>query len=183
VSQTFYVNLFHNGFLKYSGFKKKLEYDERGGSRPVMLPINSFKKAVRFPYRLDTDKNIRKVSINGVEVAFLVPSRDIENLTDQQFEDSIFYRLFGDSSEREEELREKLEAKEKELGKKKKKLRELQEEEEEQGKGSNGSSNGGTQLRCSKCGVESSESGWRSNNGLCPSCEQIYMDDPGVQRV
>ena len=182
MSQTFYVNLFHNGFLKYSGFKKKLEYDERGGSRPVMLPINKFRTAVRFPYRLDSDKNIRKISINGIEVAFLIPTRDVPKLNKEQYKDSIFYNLFGDNSERVEELRDQVSKLKKQKGKLKKEKRELEEEEEENNKGGSSSSRS-SGLRCSKCGGTNSESAWQSNNGLCPQCNGTYVDDPEVQRV
>jgi hypothetical protein len=186
VSDTFYVNLFHNGFIKYSGFKKSLENSDREGVRPVMMPIKQGLKglfsfnAVRFPYRLDKEKNIRKISVNDYEIAFLIPSRDVPNLTGNQFEDSIYFRLFGDNEGRIQELRDKVEGLEKDKGKLRKEIRELKEEEEEQNKGGSGSTR--NSLQCS-CGASNPRSRWESNNGLCPSCGQVYVDDEKVRSV
>ena len=181
MAKTFYVNLFHNGFLNYTGFKKSLSPDSEGGVRPVMMPINSFRKAVEFPYRLDEDKNIKRFSSGDVEVAFLVPTRDVENLTDSQFERSLYYRLVGEQGSEAEELREKVEDLQDKIGTKKKRIRELEQEEEEKGKGGS-QSRGSSSLRCPNCGQSNPRSSWENNRGLCPGCDMTSMDDPEVVR-
>lgn len=183
MAKTFYLNLFHNSFLKYSGFKKELKPAENStGKRPVMVPINSLRKAVKFPYALDEKKNIKKFSSGGIEVAFLCPTRNVANLTDTQYEDSLYYKLVGDTSSDAEELREKLDKKEKKIGLLKKEKRELEEEEEERNKGSSSRSNGSS-LRCPSCGSSNAESRWDNNMGLCPTCDGVDKSNLEVQRV
>ena len=175
------MNLFHNGFLKYSGFKKSLSPDSEGGVRPVMMPINSFRNAVEFPYRLDEKKNIKRFSSGSIEVAFLVPTKDVENLTESQFERSLHYRLVGEDGAEAEELREKVENLQDKLGTKNKRIRELEQEEEEKSKGGS-QSRGSSSLRCPSCQQSNPRSSWESNRGLCPSCDMTSMDDPEVVR-
>jgi len=180
MSKTFYVNLFHNGFLKYSGFKKALKpAEDSTAKRPEIVPINSLRKAVKFPYSLDEQKNIVRISAGDVEVAFLVPTKDVPNLSTPQYEQSLYHRLVGSPSEEAEELRSKLEDKEKKIGKLKKDIRELEEEEEETGKGGNSSSR--SELTCPECGVSSSKTSWNNNMGTCPSCNRVDMSDPEVR--
>lgn len=187
MSNTFYVNLFHNGCLKFSGFKKRLENADGGGKRPVMLPVGTgiskgvTRTAKRFPYALDEKKNIRRFGSGGFDIAFLVPTRDVKNLTDTEFEESLWYKLTGSETGRLEELEETLDEKEDTIGKLKKQLRELREEEEEQNKGGTGRSSSGM-LRCSSCRQSSSESQWKRNGGMCPNCNAVTMDDPDVIR-
>lgn len=182
MSDTFVVNLFHNGLLKFSGFKKGLDPDSDGGVRPEMVPINVFRKARKFPYRLDEDKNVKRFSSGSVDIEFLVPTKDVPNLTESQYKKSLYYRLVGESSSDAEDLREKLESKDKKIGKLQKKVRKLEAEEEEQGKG--GSDRGsGRSLRCPNCGNTSPESQWDRNHGLCPSCDARDKSDMEVQSV
>lgn len=182
MTTTFYVNLFHNGFLKYTGFKKSLKADSEGGVRPVMLPINSFRKAVKFPYRLNEEDNIKRFSSGEVEVAFLVPTSDVENLTDDQLNRSLYSKLVGDTGNEAEELRSKLKEKDNVIGMLRKQKRQLEQEEEEQNKGGSTSGRGGNGLKCPECGDSNSKSVWENNHGLCPSCQSVDMSNPGVVR-
>lgn len=182
MSNTFVVNLFHNGLLKYTGFKKELKPDSDGGVRPRMVPINVFRKAKEFPYRLDEEKNIKKFSSGGVEVEFLVPTKDVPNLNEAQYENSLYYKLMGDSSSDAEDLRQKLRNKDKKIGKLKKELRQLEAEEEEQNKGGSRNS-GGSSLRCPGCGQTNPRSSWSNNMGLCPTCGEYDESHREVQSV
>lgn len=185
MSQTFYVNLFHNGFFNFSGFKKKLENGDSGGKRPVMLPISIklskslVNNAKRFPYELDTEKNIRKFGSGSFEIAFLVPTKDVKNLSETDYRNSLWFKLAGSEDERVKELEVKVDELEDKLGTKNKRIRELTSEEEEQNKGSSksGRSSG---LTCPECGSSNPRNAWEVNSGQCPSCNMVYMNDPEV---
>jgi len=186
MSKTFYVNLFHNGFFRYSGFKKERKPSENGGFHPVMVPTTtSLVKAVKrtakmFPYRL-TDENIRSFGSNEFEIAFLIPTENVPNLSQNDIEESLYYKLTGSDEERLSELRSQVSDLEDKLGKKNKKIRELQSEEEERNKG--GSNGSRKSLRCPQCGASNGKSLWERNNGECPDCRMSYMNDPEVQTV
>lgn len=185
MSKTFYVNLFHNGFFRFSGFKKKLENGEDGGKRPVMIPIGKgissglTKTAKRFPYELDEDKNIRKFSSGSFEIAFLIPTKDVKDLSDTDRENSIWHKLSGSEDERVQELEKQKQSLEDEKGKLKKQLRNLRSEEEEQNKSSS-SSKRSSGLTCPDCGQSNPRSSWERNQGQCPGCNMVYMNDPEV---
>lgn len=183
MSDTFVVNLFHNGLLKFSGFKKGMEPDSKGGVRPQVVPINVFRKARKFPYRLDEDKNVKRFSNGSVDIEFLVPTKDVPNLNESQYRKSLYYRLVGESGSDAEELREKLESKDKKIGKLKKELRKLEAEKEEQNKGGSGRGGGGRSLRCPECGSSNPESQWDRQGGVCPSCGLKDKMDMAVQSV
>lgn len=186
MSKTFYVNLFHNGFFRYSGFKKERKPDSDGGFRPVMVPAKtSFLDAVKgsakvFPYRLN-EENVRTFSSRNFEIAFLVPTKNVPNLSEKDIENSLYYKLTGSDEKRQSELSEKVDELQDLIGKKNKKIRELQSEEEERNKGKSGSSQ--TSLRCPECGSRNGESLWERNNSQCPSCNMSYVNDPEVQSV
>lgn len=186
MSKTFYVNLFHNGFFRFTGFKKKLENGEDGGKRPVMLPmstkiLSSFKRtAKRFPYELDPKKNIKKFSVGDYEIAFLIPTSDVKGLSPSDYESSIWFELSGSEEERVQDLEQQVQNLEDELGKKKKTIRNLRSEEEEQNKGSSSSSS--SKLVCPQCRTASSETAWSNNGEVCPNCQQVHKDDPNVMR-
>jgi len=183
MSNTFVVNLFHNGLLEFTGFKKELKPDSDGGVRPRVVPINVFRKAREFPYRLDEEKNIKKFSSGGIEVEFLIPTKDVPNLSPSQYESSLYHKLIGEVGSSSEDLREKLKEKEKKIGKLKKQKRQLEAEEEEKNKGSSGSRGGGSSLRCPDCGSSNPESQWDRNHGLCPTCSSVDKSNMEVQRV
>lgn len=188
MSKTFYVNLFHNGFFKFTGFKKSLENGESGGKHPVMLPMSTkllksvSRTAKRFPYELDETKNIRKFSSNKFEIAFLVPTRDVNNLSESDYEKSLWFRLTDSSEKRVEELKQKLDDKKDTIGKLRKEKRNLKSEEEERNKGQS-SSTSTDSLKCPECGVSSPRSTWNDNRGACPNCGRAFVGDPGVQNV
>lgn len=187
MSKTFYVNLFHNGFFRFTGFKKKLENAENGGKRPVMLPMSTklvgsiAGKAVRFPYELDPEKNIKKFSSGEYEIAFLIPTKDVFGLSKSDLRSSLWYKLSGSEEDRVQELENQVESLEDEKGKLKKQLRNLRSEEDEREKGGSSSSSG-NQLVCPDCGTPSSRTAWQNNGEICPSCGQVHMQDPGVMR-
>lgn len=188
MSKTFYVNLFHNGFFKFTGFKKKLENGETGGKRPVMITMgkglsSSFiRTAKRFPYELDEEKNIRKFGSNRFEIAFLVPTSDVKNLSETDYKNSLWYKLAGSEDERVQDLEGQVSELQDEKGKLKKQLRNLRSEEEEQNKKSSSGGSRGNSLVCPDCGSSNPRSGWARNNGQCPACDMVYMNDPEVTR-
>lgn len=180
MSKIFYLNLFHNGVLKFSGFKKDLENAEDTGKRPVMLPVKSsalkalMGGAKRFPYRLDEEKNIRKFG----NIHVLVPTRDVPGLTEAEYKNSLYYKLSGSDNKRIEELEDEISSKEKVIGTLKKKVDRLESEEEERGKSK--SRGGGPEATCPDCGESRAVSSWRSNGGLCPNCERTSLQHPEV---
>lgn len=178
MTKEYIINLFHNDFLSYTGYKKEFKAHEDGGVVPVVMPIGSFRTAKKFPYRIDRDKNIMSYDIGDYRVSFLIPTKDVSGLSEQELEQSIYYELFGEDSKQEQidNLEETIESKEDEIGRLKNRLDNATQEEEEEGKSDTGNS-ANQMLTCSRCGEESSKQNWQRNQGWCPKCQEGNMSE------
>lgn len=160
-------------FGDYRGRYAQIDKNTDQGRKPVIRPTNSVRTKV-FPYPLE-EKNI--IRHNGMMV--LVPTPDVEGLTEKEYEKTIFARIERTQDEELANLKEKRISLKKERNKWKNKYYDEIEEEPESDKGNSRGSV--SRYQCTYCSEVSSKSNWKSddhnNEDKCPECGEGSFDN------
>lgn len=182
--ESFVVDLF---FGEYFGghtgeMERPDEYPER--VKPEIRPMGTkgseiYSRPKTFPYPLDEEKNIKEFRTDaGFRVMVLRPTRDIPEFPDGKFERTIGYRMNQDLEEEISDLEDEIRDLEKDLGVAEKERDELREEKEQEEKRKKAQSSGSSSgVECPECGSTNAKSKWKSNDGYCPSCSDVALEE------
>lgn len=157
------------------------EYPER--VKPKIRPMGTkgseiFSRPKTFPYALDEEKNIEEYRTDaGFRVMILRPTKDIPELTEEEFKRTIGYRMNEDLEEKITNLKDEIDDLEKEKGTAEKKADDLREEREEWEKKEAAKSSSSSGIECDECGSTNPKSRWKDNDGYCPSCSDVALED------
>ena len=182
----FVIDKFHG---EYFGGLDKLKDSENypGRKKPVIKKLNTHpsellrrSKKEEFPYALDPQKNIRRIDDHSGDfpIIILEPTKDVPDLTEEQFRNTIGYQENEGEKERVKEWKEKHRDKKKELESARKELETLRKEREELEEREKASqTSNSNNVRCPNCDSSNPQSKWEDNNGYCPSCDDKTLDE------
>jgi hypothetical protein len=157
------------------------EYPER--VKPEIRPMGTkgseiFSRPKTFPYALDEEKNIEEYRTDaGFRFMLLRPTKDIPGLTEEEFKRTIGYRMNEDLKDEISRLEGEIEELEKEKGTAEKKADNLREEREEWEKKEAAKSSSSSGIQCPDCDSTNPKSRWKDNDGYCPSCSDVALED------
>ncbi|WP_276273556.1 hypothetical protein [Haloarcula litorea] len=157
------------------------EYPER--VKPKIRPMGTkgseiFSRPKTFPYALDEEKNIEEYRTDaGFRVMILRPTKDIPGLTEEEFKRTIGYRMNEDLKDEISRLEGEIQEKEKLLGTVSKEADVLREEREELEKKEAAQSSSSSGIECPDCNSTNPKSRWKNNDGYCPSCSDVALED------
>jgi len=181
----FVVDKFHGEY--FGGLVKMKDSDDYPGRvKPVVKLLNTHptdllkrSKKKEFPYALDPEKNVRRIEGKGdFPIIILEPTGDIPDLTQNQYENTIGYQENESEKDEAEKWREKYEDTEKELESvRKEKDRLLKEKERREEREQASKTSGSSGVTCTNCDSTNPQSNWEDNNGYCPSCDDVTLDE------
>lgn len=131
-----------------------------------------------FPYALDEEKNIEEYRTDaGFKIMILRPTKDIPEFPEEKYKRTIGYRMNQDLEKQNARLEDKIDDLNKELGTAEKDADELREESEEWQKRDEAQKSSSSGIECPDCDSTNPKSRWKDNDGYCPSCSDVALED------
>jgi len=181
--EPFVVDLFFGEY--FGGHTGKMErpdeYPER--VKPEIRPMGTkgseiYSRPKTFPYPLDEEKNIEEYRTDaGFKIMVLRPTKDIPEFPEEKFKRTIGYRMNQDLEKQNARLEDKIDDLKKELGTAEKDADQLREEKEEQQKREEAQKSSSSGIECPDCDKTNPKSRWKDNDGYCPSCSDVALED------